>query len=183
MTEQMTEAELYDVVLSGDRATIQRRILDPINGTHTPTAEEAYYRGGQERADAQRQADQFWERNGDLQDEPQMLKGVLDYDKRVAEARPDMPLATRLNDYVEPWARKTYGTEAERVIRAMKLQRNPNLRAEDLQRQEVEADEFDREHAEDISATIENMRRSRVGVPLSEIRRRRVGGGADEQQE
>ena len=158
----MTEDELIELIQSGDAERITA-VLDRINGIGA--TDPAFVRA----------ADRFWEANDDLRDEPEIHKAVLEFDKKLARDYPNARYEDRL-DVVAQAARKRYGTVDQRAIRAMKLQRNPNLKPEDLDYvPEESATEFDQEHDAGISEAIEQMRKSRAGTPLSEIRRRRPG--------
>jgi len=140
-----------------------------------PTPEQLAVKAGQERADFLHAADEFKRKYSDLYDDglghiPEAI------DKDLAAKHPNAPYRARL-DEVGRLSYKVLGTPEQRAIRAMKLQRNPHLKPEDLV-PDVDAEEalteFDLEHAAGKAEAIEDLRQSRAGRMLTPEQREKA---------
>ena len=119
---------------------------------------------GNARADFLHAADKFKEKYSDLYADG-LEKVVNAIDTDLAAKAPNAAYADRL-EAVGRIAYKTLGTPEQRAIRAMKLQRQPWLKEQDLMpdvSERPEPDEDEVEQQKDNAAWFESQRQGRTG--------------------
>jgi hypothetical protein len=179
MSDEILSEDDLTSALQGDRDAILK-VLNRVNGLPTPAAEQAALEvaAGQARANWLHAEDKFKEERSDLYVDglagggPECLAEKIDL--ALANKHPNMDPHERLA-HVGRIIDKTVGDPAQRAIRAMKLQRQPWLKAEDLYPDisQPQPDEFDSEHDAGISEAIEEMRQSRGGRIVTAEERQR----------
>lgn len=165
----MTEAELIEILQSGDSAAIGA-VLDRINGVGV--TDPVYLRNMEKIISAGEYED--------LQEEdPRIWKATVNCNVALRNDPRNRDVSDEdLSELSLQTARKKFGTEASRWM-AREQARRRGLPAPDPFDGEVAEDdstEFDQEKRAGETEGIEYLRQKRAGTPLSEIRKRAAGG-------